>query len=906
MKTEPMFEWNKQPFSKPHMRLIALIGVIVPRRLRADWRQEWEAELRYRERLLAEWDRLDWRTKLDLSRRSASAFWDAMVLQPQRLEDEMFQDLRYGVRMLLTHKSFTAVAVLSLALGIGANTAIFSLIYAVLLRPFPYPEPERLVRAQYVNRSGNTTGGLGYNDLQEWRANNHSFEDLALYFTVESNLSGDGAGAAESVLITFTTPELFSVLKTPPILGRGFLPEEDRYGGDAHKLLLSHELWRRRFAGDRNVVGRAVRMRNFNYQIVGVMPPGFRFPAQTDVWAPSQSFYAKFGNDVRAGERGGGSAVIGRLKPGVNAEQARAGLEPIAFRLEQEFPRSNAGLRPRLVSLRDVEAGYLRPYLLPLVAAVGFVLLICCANVANLLLARASTRERELAVRAALGAPRGRIIRQMLTESLLLSLFGGAFGMALAWAAVKALLVLIPVTLPFWMIINVDGAALAFNVFVSLITNVVFGLIPAMQASRIDLTGSLKEGSKGSQGGARLRRFRDALVVAQIALALLLLVGAGLMMRSFLRLQNVNLGFDAGHALVAYISPHRTGTQEEQIAGYNAIYRRVMEIMKSQPGVVAVAGSETFPFSGQDPSRDFERWRERMTVKGASEADQERRAPLLSYVMTPDFFKTMGIPLRQGRDFTEGDTRDKPPVAIISERTAKTFWPEQAPLGRQFKWGGPDGNNPWITVIGVVSNIKHRATEGETGLEIYLPYTQLVAGTFHLVVRAQGDPRALASALSDAIHAADSETGVIYLKPMEEMVANSLWQRRLWGALFAVFAGIALALASVGIYGVMSYVVTQRTREIGIRMALGAQRGAVLRAVLRQGMILVLIGTGLGLTGALATTRLISGQLFGVTATDPATFIGVSLLLTLVALSACYLPARRATRVDPMVSLRHE
>jgi putative ABC transport system permease protein len=820
------------------------------------------------------------------------------------LLEQAASDVRLAGRLLRKSPVFAVTAVCSLALAIGTNTAIFSLVHGVLLRPFPYPEPERLVRAGYVHSATSSRmRGLAYHDLQRWRAENRGFAELAQYLTTESNLldAGAVAGPARSVLVTFATPELFTVLGVRPVLGRAFLPEDDRPGGDVHKLVLSHELWQRHFSGDRAVVGRTVRMRNFTYRVVGVMPPLFRFPTHTDLWAPAQSFYAKFSGDARAAERGWGPPVIARLKPGVSPAQALADLEIVAARLERESPR-NAGLRPRLVSLRETEAGSLRPYLLRLAAAVVFVLLICCANLSNLMLARSSMRQRELAARRALGATRGRIVRQLLAESLLIALLGGALGMALAWVGVQGLLALIPVDLPFWMRIEVDGVVLAFNLAVSLLACIGFGLLPALHASKGDASDALKGGAQGASGGRGAGRFRDGLVVAQVALALVLLIGAGLMMRSFVRLQQVNLGFEPRGALVAYISPHRTGSDEDQIAAYGAIYRRVLDAMAAHPGVVAMGGAQDIPFSGQDPSRDFVRDRGRLEAEGEEGAPGPGRdVQVQRYVTGPGFFAALGVPLRQGRDFTDADTVQTPRVAVISDRTARTLWPGRNPLGRRFRWW-----NQWHTVVGVVGDIKNRASEDDAGLGIYLPYTQNVAGSFHFVVRSRGSPAALAGPLRAAIHAAEKETAVIYLRTMEEMVASSLWQRRLWGVLFAVFAGLALLLAAVGIYGVMTYVVAQRTRETGIRMALGAQRSHVLRAFLERAMWLVVLGIAVGLAGAWGTTRLVAQQLFGVAATDAATFGGVSLLLGAVAMLACYLPARRATKVDPMSALRWE
>jgi len=814
--------------------------------------------------------------------------------------ETLWQDIRYAIRSLWKKPGFTLVVTLTLALGIGANTAIFSLIYGILLRPFPYREPDRLVKIESVYTK--TTGvvrGCSLLDIEDWRRMNRSLVDLGAHTTSDADVRGDGP--SEPVRLTQLNDGALNSLGVSPIIGRLFLLGEDRKGGDVFKAVISHRLWRQRFGGAPDIAGRSLQTTLNTYTIVGVMPPGFQFPENTDVWTPMESWYAMssygaYQNRTRASRW---YQTIARIKPGVTLAQAEADLNNLAVALERQFPKENEGVRVRLTPLRDAEVGNIRPYLLMLLAAVGFVLLICCANVASLLLARAAAERREFAVRAALGASRGRIIRELFTRSLLLALLGAVCGVALAYAGVKALLSLIPVQLPFWMRIEVDPPVLLFSLAVAALTSLLFGLAPALMAARVNLNDALRDGVKGSSGGAKIR---SGLVVAQVALCLLLLVGAGLLIQTFLRLQRLDTGFNPDNVLVARATNFHTGTRAERATAMALHHERVLSELRALPGVASAGVTNTLPYGHVQNERS----KSELVIKGQASEELKHQVALAGADVSAGYLETMQVPLLGGRLFDARDTKDSPMVIIISERAAQTLFPDRDPIGQEILWGPLSAENPYSKVIGVVGAIRHQAGEDEKNLEIYYTYTQWPVTNVYYVIRAQGDPTPLLQTVRRKISQADPKTAIVFVKTMEQLIGETLWQRRLWGVMFAVFAALALLLAAVGIYGLLAYSVSQRTREIGVRMALGAQRGNVLRMVLAQGLKLVSVGMFIGLVSALALSRFIGSLLYGVQASDPLTYACVALLLTLVALIACFIPARRAANTDPMIALRAE
>ncbi len=804
----------------------------------------------------------------------------------------LFQDLRYAIRMLLKKPAFTAVAVMTLALGIGANTAIFSVVNAVLLRPLSYKQPHSLVQIWETNPlRGWTVNVVAPANYLDWEKRNNVFEGLAAYRSSFASLYLTADGEPERIKGLISTGGLFEVLGVEAMLGRTFLPENTWQGND-RVVVLSYGLWKRMFGGNPEIIGQSISLSGITRTVVGVMPEGFYFPTrETELWVT----YGWNPNQIATVRRPHMLRTIARLKPGVTVEQARAEMNSIMSALEQEYPDTNTKMGAGLSPLQDFFVEDTRPALLIFLAAVGFVLLIACANVANLLLARGAARSKEMAIRAALGARRGRIIRQLLTESLLLSIAGSGLGLLLAGWSKDLLLVLSPGNIPRIDEINLDGRVLVFTLGMAGLTAFIFGVAPAWQASKPDLTIALKEGGQKVAGSVQSRRARSLLVISEIALSMILVIGAGLMLKSFIRLQQVDPGFKPDKVLTFDLALPVARYEREQQA--TAFYKEALDRIKAIPGVESAGATSALALRGYNWTGDF-------SVEGR--APDDYGVEVRHKEITPDYFQTMGIPLERGRHFTEADTADSPPVVIVNSALARRHFKNEDPIGKRMKFERAETEAPWHTIVGVVGDEKQNGLGIEVLPEIYEPFQQHTQWRMTVAARTAGDPDSITGAVRSEIKAIDKDLPAFNFVTLDEVLHISLARDRFNMTLLAVFAAVALILSAVGIYGVISYSVTQRTHEIGIRMALGASSRDVLRLIIGQGMTLVLIGVAVGLAGAFALTRLMSSMLYGVSATDPITFIALSLLLSGVAALACYIPARRALKVDPMIALRYE
>jgi predicted permease len=818
--------------------------------------------------------------------------------------DSLLQDSRFAWRSLRRSPAFAAIAVATLALGIGANSAIFTVVNAVVMRPLPYAHADRLVRVTGDFTGINTTDvGLSQPELLDYRDRTGLFDGIAGVWAINANLTE--IDQPERVEALLASPSYFDVLDVRPQLGRLFGPQ-DTAPGINEVLVISDALWRRRFAASPSAVGRKLRIDNDWYTVVGVLPPGFRHPGRSvltdvDVWAPANFAAAPFPKPPVRGARFL-TGAIGRLRPGVTIEQARERLAAFGHGLRTQFPDdypARAAWAPRLVPLREDLVGSVKPALLMLFGAVGFVLLIACANMANLLLARASTRQRDLAVRRALGSSRARLVRLMLTESLMLSVLGGIAGCAVTIWLVEALIALAPSGLPRITEIAIDGQVLAFTGLTTLLTAMVFGTIPAVQYSRADVNDALKEGSRGasSRGGI----VRSTLVVVEFALALVLLVGAALLVRSFWRLQHVDLGFEPRHVLTARLwlpQPNEpsTGpyfTHPKRLAAYEEILRRA----RTLPGVTGAAAVGVLPFDGAGGAAGI-------TIEGR-ETDDRTKIPTTQLTMASDgYFELMGVRLLRGRTFTDHDDAQGEPVAMITEALARGGWPGQDPVGRRVHLGGPQANRPWMRIVGVVNDVRNQRLEDAPRPMVYTPLKQVSSLSLSLVLKTEADPRTLGVPLSREVRAVDPDQPTYGVRTMDEIVAYATASRRFSMQLLGAFAILALVLAAVGIYGVMAFVVGQRTREIGIRIALGANPGSVVRLVLGQALALAAAGVMTGALAAVVVTRLLAGLLFEIRSTDPLTYTAIALLLGTTAAIAAWRPARRAASVDPISALR--
>jgi predicted permease len=880
-----------------HLWLIRFLGLIVPERLRTDWRQEWEAELQYREALLAEWDKLNWQGKLNLLWRSTSAFWDALWLLPKRWEDEVLQDLRYGIRMLLKYPGFSLIAILTLALGIGANTAIFSLLNAALLRPLPIAQPERFV-ALSNSVSGRMFPTFSYPNYKDFRDRSEVFSGLLAYRFAPLSLSHDGRN--ERLWGYVVTGNYFDVLGLKPALGRLISLDDDRTRGAHPVTVLSHQCWQQRFGSNPAVIGKEVIVNGRNFTIIGIAPQGFsgtEVIAAPEMWFPMMmQATIEMGNDW-LDERGVENLFVqGSLKSGVSRAQAQAAMDAVAAQLAREFPRDNEGHRV-LLAAPGLMNGTMRAPVLGfasvLLVVVGLVLLLACANLANLLLARATERHREMAVRLALGASRFRLIRQLLIESVLLACVGGALGCGLAWwltglaAGYKP-----PLDVPANFALHVDQRVLAFAFVLSIVTGIVFGLLPAWQTTKANLVSALKD--EASFGTYRRSWLKDGLIVFQVALSLVLLIGGGLMVRSLQQAETIPLGFEPNNAISVSF--------DLRLQGYDAAQgreaeKRLLERVRALPGVIAAGIADMVPVDlhfGSAP----------VFIEGQPLERTANTPRALSNRVTPGYFGAMQTRLVQGREFSEQDNEQAPRVAIVNETFARRFWPNESPLGKRFRFGGAEA--PLLEIVGVAQDGKYAGLNEDPKAFVYRPLWQARLSSSSLIVRAETEPQQLIAAVRHELQQLDPRLPIASVKTMTEQLSFALLPARLAASVLGGFGVLALVLAAIGLYGVMSFNVARRTRELGIRLALGAQARDILQLVIAQGMRLVLLGVGIGLLAAFGLTRLMKILLFGVSATDPLIFTGIALLLLGVAWLACWWPARRATKVDPIIALRCE
>jgi putative ABC transport system permease protein len=805
----------------------------------------------------------------------------------------LWQDVRFGLRMIMKKPGVSIIAVVALALGIGANTAIFSVVNTVLLRPLPYKDPGRIVFVFWrAPKLSDEDFPASAPDFLDWRAQNTVFERMAAISGESFNLTG--AGEPERIQSASVSADLFPLLGVNPARGRAFTAEEEQQGRE-HVVIMGYELWQRRFGGNPNLVGQSITLNGEPYTVVGIMGRDFHFPEgveRIDLWIPL-SFKPEILD--KRGHRY--LFVVGRLKEGVSFQQAQVEMNALAARMAQAYPGTNTDWSVKLQTLHDALTEDVSTALFVLLGAVGFVLLIACANVANLQLARAAARQREVAIRLALGASRLRLVRQFLIESTLLSLIGGAAGLLLAVWGLDALRLTLPEDLPRLEQIGIDMPVLFFTLTVSIATGILLGLVPALQATKPDLIEALKEGSQSVAGGRHRNRVRSLLVIVEVALALVLLIGAGLMMKSFWRLRDVRPGFDPHNLLTMQITLPEA--KYEEGAEQANFFRELVQRVETIPGVLSVGYSTDPPLT--DDSRGD------LTIEG-----QPPRAPGDEQTATyggvsPGYFKAMGIPLIKGRTFSNEDREDSERVVVVSSFFASRFFPGQDPIGKRIKQGGEDDDSEWMTIVGVVGDIHHYGLSAAVSSEMYMPFAQAPEPEITLVVRsAAGNPSSLLPAIKHEVEAIDKDQPIFGAVTMERLLSDSVASQRLSVTLLGLFAGLAFLLACVGIYGVISYTVTQRTHEIGVRIALGAGTRDILRLVVGHGMIMVAIGLGVGLLASFALTRVMSSLLFNVSTTDPATFILVSLLLALVSFLASYIPARRATRVDPMIALRYE
>lgn len=805
-----------------------------------------------------------------------------------------FQDLRYGARTLLKYPGFTIIAVMTLALGIGANSAIFSVVNGVLLRSLPYPDPDRIVALWEVGNTLKPTY-VSHQNFSDWRAQQRSYDFISAYsarFGGPSTILGGSEPVRAYDVAVYR--DFFNVLGVSPFLGRAFSPEESNLG-TSPVAVVSYKFWQNNLNADPNLAGKRLTIGDRSFSIIGVMPQGFNFPSETDIWESKEQLEADSSSRSSHGYIG-----IARLKPGIAIEQAQSELTTIARHLAEQYPEDKQHLNAAVISLKDQLTGSIRPALLVLLVAVGFVLLIACANVANLMLARAVGRQKEIAIRTALGANRMRIVRQLLTESLLLSFLGGAIGLLTAYWLIHALIALAPTTIPRLDEIGIDARTIAFTLGVSLLTSILFGLFPALRASSPDLNETLKEGGRGATGSSGF--VRSGLVVAEIALTLVLLVGAGLLIKSFWRVLQINPGFTPDHVLTMQVAlPALEYREHSRKINF---YRQLFEQAKSLPGVESVGIINNLPMGGVDING-------MVVVEGRT---REQSGYGGFRVVSPDYFRTLRIPLIKGRYFSEQDSESSEAVAVVSQSLAEATFPNEDPIGRRVE-STNDALTPeliahperWPKIIGVVGDVKHFGLERKNAAELYVCYAQrpVRIGDMTVVARTKGEPTRIAASLRQQVQTIDKNLPIKFAT-MDEVFDRSTANRRYNVILLGAFAALALLLAMIGIYGVMSYAVSQGTREIGIRVALGAQSSDVFKLVVGQGMVLTLVGLGLGIAGALALTRLMATLLFGVTATDPLIFGLVTVLLVTVALLACFLPARRAMKIDPMVALRYE